>query len=225
MRRFVNRIYFTTQFCRSSKVTQSHRQNHHRVGSFVVAIGSLLFQLLSWQLAAAQSVVGKGHDAKYGSSYAAMNHMTYGLDLLAEGTPDALHYARQNFIFIIEMKEDQGLKPEAYLNLGNVDMLEGNITAAIKDFLAALELKPGWPEAYFNLGSAYYKLGNSLKKSEESFLKALELRPHYGRAHYSLGFVYFDQKKYDLAKQHAENAIEHGVHFKSLKEKLARVGR
>ena len=194
-------------------------------GLLILAMVCLLFQICGNQPIMAQSVVGRGNDPKYNSSYAAMNHMILGLDLLAEGTPDALHYARQNFVFIIEMKEDQGLKPEAYLNLGVVETLEGNSSAAIKDFLAAIQLKPDYPEAYFNLGGAYYKLGGNLKNAEEAFLKAIELQPGYGRAHYSLGFLYLDQKKYDLAKLHAEKAEENGVLFKTLKERLAKVGR
>jgi tetratricopeptide (TPR) repeat protein len=190
----------------------------------IIAAIFLLFQICGNQPIMAQSVVGRGNDPKYGSSYAAMNHMVFGLDLLAEGTPDALHYARQHFVFIIDMKEDQGLKPEAYLNLGVVETLEGNPSAAVKDFLAAIQLKPNYPEAYFNLGGAYYKLGAN-KNAEEAFLKAIELQPGYGRAHYSLGFVYLDQKKYDLAKVQAEKAAENGVLFKTLKERLSKVGR
>jgi len=153
-----------------------------------------------------------------------MNHLTLGLDLVRAGTPDDLYYARQNFMFIINMKDDQGLKPVAYLNLGVVDTLEDKADAAIKRFLSAIELNPNYSEAYFNLGAVQYKAGN-LKKSEEAFLKALELDPNYGRAHYSLGFLYLDQKKYDLAKLHAQKAAENGIPFRTLKDRLAKVGR
>lgn len=161
---------------------------------------------------------------KYNSSSAGVNHLILGLDYLKAGTPDDLRYARQNFVFIINMTGENNLKPIAYLNLGTVELLEQSPGAAIKNFLAAIELDPKFAEAYFNLGSAYYKLGN-LKKAEESFLKAIELQPEYGRAHYSLGFVYFDLKKYDLAKKHAEKAMEYGVSYKTLKEKLVKLGR
>lgn len=153
-----------------------------------------------------------------------MNHMTLGLDLLRAGTPPDLYYARQNFVFIINMNDDQCLKPDAYLNLGVVEMLEGNSDAAIKNYLTAILLRANYPEAFFNLGGIYFKLG-VLKKAEEAFLKAIEQQPNYGRAHYSLGFVYFDQKKYDLAREHAEKAAEYGVSFRTLKERLAKVNR
>jgi tetratricopeptide (TPR) repeat protein len=175
----------------------------------------------------------KGNLPKYGSSAAAVNHLILGLDQLQN---NELASARYNFLFVIKQadgtdrRDDDSamggmrLKPLAYLNLGVVDTLEGNANAAIKNYSKAIELNPEYSEAYFNLGALHYKLGN-LKKAEEAFLKAIEIQPEYGRAHYSLGFLYLDQKKYDLARLHADKAAEYGVLFKTLKERLAKVGR
>ncbi len=165
-----------------------------------------------------------GMDPRYHGPNVAQNHLTLGLDLLRAGTPDDLYYARQNFDFVINMKDDGGLKPVAVLNLGVIDTLEDKPEAAINNFLSAIELNPSYAEAYFNLGAVHYKLGNA-KKAEQAFLKAIDLEPGYGRAHYSLGFLYFEQKKYDLAKLHADKAAENGVPFKTLKDRLAKVGR
>jgi tetratricopeptide (TPR) repeat protein len=188
----------------------------------IVITFCLLSQIIGTHRSLAQSV--SGNSPKYNSSSAGMNHLILGLDLLAAGTADDLRYARQNFVFIINMKGEDGLKPAGYLNLGVVDLMEGNPDAAIKNFLAAIQLNPNYPEAYFNLGGVYYKQG-LLKKAEAAFLKAIELQPDYGRAHYSLGFVYLDLKKYDLARDHAEKAAEYGVSYRTLKEKLAKVSR
>jgi tetratricopeptide (TPR) repeat protein len=205
------------------------KEHKRRLGSkrrlilFILASIFIMSQHFGNEPATAQSV--QGHDPKYNSGPAAVNHMILGLDLLKAGTPEDLYSARQNFLFIINMKErDAGLKPEAYLNLGVVEMLEGNSDAAIKNYLTAIQLRPNYPEAYFNLGGIFYKQG-LLKKAEEAFVKAIELQPDYGRAHYSLGFVYLDQKKYDLARNHAEKAAEYGVSFRTLKEKLAKISR
>jgi tetratricopeptide (TPR) repeat protein len=154
----------------------------------------------------------------------AQNHWNKGIFHLSRGTENDLSYARQEFAFIVGMKDDQGLKPNAHLHLGVVSFLEGNYQEALKSYQNALDLKPDYAEAYFNMGTVYYKV-NLSKKAEESFLKAISLDPAYGRAHYSLGFLYLEQKRYDLAKQHAEKAAEHGVPFKTLKEKLAKVAR
>src|ERR1051325_2986725 len=135
-------------------------------------------------------------DPRYHGPIVAVNHLRLGLDLVQAGTADDLYYARQNFEFVLNMKDDQGLKSVAYLNLGVVDTIEDKPEAAIKNFLSAIELNQNYSEAYFNLGAVYYKLGNA-KKAEEAFLKAIELEPRYGRVHYSRGFLYLEQKKYD----------------------------
>jgi tetratricopeptide (TPR) repeat protein len=188
--------------------------------ALIVASLILLAQALSSESGMAQSI--RGEDRKYNSSSPAVNHLTLGLDLLKAGKPDDLYYARQNFLFIINMQDDRGLKPEAYMNLGVVETLEGNPDAATKYFYEAIKLRTEYPEAYFNLGGVFYKQG-LLKKAEEAFLKAIELQSDYGRAHYSLGFVYLDQKKYDLAREHAQKAADYGVSFRTLKERLAKV--
>jgi tetratricopeptide (TPR) repeat protein len=210
--------------------SKGKRQRQRRYGFFVVALIFLLFQIFGNKQTMAQPISGamiNGADPRYNSSPAAVNHLILGIDQIAN---NELWGARQNFLFIIKLKDDAPamggmlLKPRAYLNLGVVDTLEDNPEAAIKNFLAAIELDPMYSEAYFNLGTVYYK-GKNLKDAERAFLKAIEIQPEYGRAHYSLGFLYFDQKKYDLAKLHAEKAAEYGVPFKTLKERLAKVGR
>ena len=122
------------------------------------------------------------------------------------------------------MKDDHGLKPVAYLNLGVIDFMQDNYDQALKNYQAAIQINSDYAEAYFNMGAVYYKQG-VLRKAEDAFTKAIQLQPDYGRAHYSLGFVYLDQKKYDLAKLHAEKAAENGVPFRTLKERLAKIGR
>jgi tetratricopeptide (TPR) repeat protein len=203
------------------------RRTHRHISLITIASVFLLSQICGSQPVIAQGVWSM--DPKYGASGPAMNHLVLGIDQLENND---LHGARYNFLFVINMNDSmpqnalqaRELRPVAYLNLGVVDTLEGNPSAAIKNFLTAIDLSPNYSEAYFNLGAVYYKLGNS-KKAEEAFLKAIEIQPEYGRAHYSLGFLYFDQKKYDLAKLHAEKAAEYGVPFKTLKERLAKVGR
>ncbi len=154
----------------------------------------------------------------------AQNHWNRGVFFLNRSQEGDLHWARQEFEFIIGMKDDHGLKPAALLNLGVANFLDGNNQLALQNYKSALELRPDYAEAYFNMGTVYYK-EKLVKNAEESFLKAINLNPEYGRAHYSLGFLYLEQKKFALAKQHAEKAADYGVPFKTLKERLAKVGR
>ena len=152
-------------------------------------------------------------------------YMRRGLSGIQRGTVESLYSAKKDFEHIIRHEDwDAVHRSVAYHNLGVIGFMENNLDSAIKNYLSAIELNPEYSEAYFNLGGAYYKQG-LLKKAEEVFLKAIELQPEYGRAHYSLGFVYLDQKKYDLARAHAEKAAEYGVPFRTLKERLAKISR
>jgi Tfp pilus assembly protein PilF len=170
------------------------------------------------------SLLGQDIDSRYNDQDVATNHINRGIAHMERGTGDGLYYAKKEFEFVIKMDKDTGKKHAAYMNLGVVYLLEDNLDAAIKNYLAAIQLKPDYAEAYFNLGAVYYKQ-RVLTKAEQNFLKAIELRPDYGRAHYSLGFLYLDQKKYDLARKHADSALEYGIPFKTLKLRLSKVGR
>ena len=183
---------------------------------FMFMIGSVSLFCFVFMLGSAfpaEETIPKGWHA------VARNHLNNGLELMRKRV---FHYAKGEFHHVIKLKYDTGLKSVAYLNLGVIDFMEGNLDKAIKNYRSAIELNPDYVEAYFNLGAAYYKQGN-LKEAETALLKAIELEPEYARAHYSLGALYFDQKKYELARKHADKAEELGISYKTLKEKLAKV--
>ncbi len=152
-------------------------------------------------------------------------HLNGALEAIKDGRPGRLYWARKDLGFIIRHESwDPVHRSVAYYYVGVIDALENNLQGALQNYLTAIKLNPEYAEAYFNLGTVYYKQGLQ-KKAEEAFLKSIELQPEYGRAHYSLGFVYLEQKKYDLAKKHAEKAADYGVPYKTLKEKLARADK
>jgi tetratricopeptide (TPR) repeat protein len=148
-------------------------------------------------------------------------HITSGLNNLKSGQ---LRFARADFEFIIRHQEWDAIhRSVAYLNLGVISFMEGNLDAAIQNYQHAIRTNPDYAEAYFNLGAAYYKQ-RLLKQAEDAFVKAIKLQPDFGRAHYSLGSIYFEQQKYDLAREHADKAQTYGVPYTSLTEKLKSVG-
>ena len=57
---------------------------------------------------------------------------------------------------------------------------------AISFYLKAIELKPDYAEAYYNLGLAYKNQGN-LTKAIESYKKAIEVDPDHADAYINLG--------------------------------------
>ena len=212
----MNKAFRSWRLTKSGSATTSY--SWHKPARLLLI--TIVCQFIGGPASFAQTIYE--NSKKYNSSSAGMNHMILAHDYLAVGTPDALHYARQNFLFIVNMTGEDNLKPRAYIGLGTVDMMENAPESAVVNFSRAIQLAPDDPVAHFNLGAAYYKQ-SALQKAEQSFAKAVELDPRYGRAHYSLGFVYFDQKRYDLAKKQADKAAELGVTFKTLKERLAGV--
>lgn len=152
-------------------------------------------------------------------------HLNGAIDGIRDGSPGRLHWAKKDLGFIIRHEEwDPVHRSVAYYYLGVIESMANNLTVATQNYVAAIKLNPNYAEAYFNLGAIYYRQGLQ-KNAEEAFLKTLELQPEYGRAHYSLGFLYLEQKKYALARTHADKAAEYGVPYKTLKERLAKAGQ
>jgi tetratricopeptide (TPR) repeat protein len=71
------------------------------------------------------------------------------------------------------------LKPtsaEALMNVCSFKVLEGKIDEALPYGLAAIQIAPGYADAYVSLGRLFQD-GGEIEKSIESYLKAIELNP------------------------------------------------
>lgn len=89
--------------------------------------------------------------------------MVYGQYEKAEAALDkAIKYDKNNF--------------EAYYHRGCVKVNESKYKEAIADFEKAVELKPDYADAYFNLGRTYFMIGD-----EDMACKNYKLAEHYGR--------------------------------------------
>lgn len=92
-----------------------------------------------------------------------------------------------------------------------------------REYLAAIQIKPDYAEAYYGLARFYYLGMGKYDKVYESLNKAIELKPDYAEAYLLLGSVHLDEKKLvnghrlpvteDDAKQ-AIDAIEKAVKIK-----------
>ena len=66
--------------------------------------------------------------------------------------------------------------------IGVEDFAEGRFPGAEASYRRALEYRPGFPEAAFNLGLSLDRLGRE-KEAYEAFVRAAELRPSFYEAH------------------------------------------
>lgn len=71
-------------------------------------------------------------------------------------------------------------------NLANIYRDEGNLTAAEKLLIKALDIRPDFATAWMNLGIVYSSMG-SFNDSEICYLEALKFRKKYPDCYYNLG--------------------------------------
>jgi type IV pilus biogenesis/stability protein PilW len=92
----------------------------------------------------------------------------------------------------------QKKQAEAYRNLGEAYLREGNYTAALRELLKAESLAPADYYVQDDLGLAYYYKGHA-EKAIYHFQKALAIKADYGPARNNLGNAYAEQKEWDKA--------------------------
>jgi tetratricopeptide (TPR) repeat protein len=79
---------------------------------------------------------------------------------------------------------------------------------AIEYFKKAIELKPDYADAYFNMGVAYYDWDGQYEKSIECYKKAVVLNHNYADAYCNMGIAYTDWKgQYEKAIECYQKAI------------------
>ena len=111
--------------------------------------------------------------------------------------PDKKEQARKSFEAAIRLKPDS-IEPRFGLA-----SLEPNTPAGRKRAQAqidkALELKPNYPPAYFNLGLMQTSFGDR-KAAEDAYRKAIQYNPEYAKARYNLGLLLLADKRWAEAR-------------------------
>ena len=95
----------------------------------------------------------------------------------------------------LEMRKKQG---EAYKNLGEAYMQQGDFSSALREFLKAEKIYSKDPLLHFDLGYAYMEK-NRLELAIKHYKKAVKLKPDYASARNNLGTAYLADKEWDEA--------------------------
>ena len=89
------------------------------------------------------------------------------------------------------------------------DMLERkeDLSRAVKHYLEAIKIRPGYAKAYNNLG--VISAGKNEVEAAIVFLsKALQINPSYAGAHYNFGKIYANQNDPEKAIFHYKKALQ-----------------
>ncbi|MGA8939446.1 MAG: tetratricopeptide repeat protein, partial [Acidobacteriaceae bacterium] len=132
------------------------------------------------------------------------NDFTYGVALFQHGYYEQ---AEASFKQVVAARPKD---PEAYYNLGTLNLRRNNFDQAREYLNQALKLRPDYPEAWNNLGMMAAQQGHT-EEAVQKFQQALQLRPDYEIALLNLGNVY----RHAGAFAQAETALKHALNLQS----------
>jgi tetratricopeptide (TPR) repeat protein len=113
--------------------------------------------------------------------------------------------ARQRYQAAIDKSSDG--YPEAWLNLGRLEVNAGKLDVGVAAYRRAIELRPTYAAAQNNLGLALDDQRDA-DGAENAFRAALAINPQYAAARVNLGSSLSRRGRYDEAIAQFEKAIE-----------------
>jgi Flp pilus assembly protein TadD/peroxiredoxin len=128
------------------------------------------------------------------------NDFTYGVALFQHGF---LNQAAESFQQVVAARPND---PEAYYNLGTLNLRRNDFAEARRYLKRTLELRADYPEAWNNLGMMSAQEGHA-DEAIDSFNKALALRPDYATALLNLGNVYRRAGALDKSDESLRHAL------------------
>lgn len=128
------------------------------------------------------------------------NDFTYGVALFQRGYLDR---AEASFEQVIAARPDN---PDAYYNLGTLNLRRNNYQQARTFLEQCLRLRPNYPEAWNNLGMMAAQQGQP-EEAINDLQQALLLRPSYAVALLNLGNVYRRQRDLSRAEDCLRQAL------------------
>ena len=128
------------------------------------------------------------------------NDFTYGVALFQHGY---FEQAEDSFEQVVATHPND---PEAYYNLGTLNLRRNNFDKAREYLEQTLKLRPNYPDAWNNLGMMAAQQGYA-DEAVQNFQQALQLRPDYEIALLNIGNVYRRSGKFPQAEEALKRAL------------------
>ena len=120
-----------------------------------------------------------------------------------------------------DLKEIKEALIEALFRKGgdlNDDFIADFINAA-NTFKRILEIDPTNYRAYYNLGIAYFNMGD-YESALKAYNEALELKPDYAYCLYNMGLIHEAMKNFKIAEKYYQNALKISPNFRYAKQAI-----
>ena len=98
-------------------------------------------------------------------------------------------------------------RPEAHLNLGWLEVSQGNASAAEQHYEQAVKRDPTFIPAFINLADLY-RMQSREEEGEEQLRRALALDPDVAELHHSLGLLLVRRNQHEEALASLAQAVE-----------------
>lgn len=106
-----------------------------------------------------------------------------------------------------EVTQLDPLRAGAFINLGAVLNLLGELEDAVSALRRGIQLDPKRAEGFYNLGLVYRRQGQN-KLAIEAYREAVRLSPKMADAHYNLGNIYLEREDYAKAIRAYREALQ-----------------
>jgi tetratricopeptide (TPR) repeat protein len=106
----------------------------------------------------------------------------------------------------LRLNSDSAIAFIIYAYRGWVYYSKGELTKALSDYTAAIQLYPIAAVAYLDRGHVYRELGDN-DKAINDFSEAIRLNPRYARAYLDRGSIYLRQRKFKQASKDYDAAL------------------
>ncbi len=97
--------------------------------------------------------------------------------------------------------------PRVHNNLAMAYDDSGDSSAALQQYLRAIEISDIYPQTHYNLGQVYSKLGKR-SEAEQQYLEALRLNPNFDLAYPQLAGLYFETGHYPESLKFIELVLQ-----------------